>query len=140
MKAQDLMIGDWLYLGETDIAVKVVAISADCDDTILVKYRCQDMDKFGRYGEMVGPEDVTPIPLTPEILEKNRFESDTNVFGYSDYELSNDFILENRGERFCLSRLINGHKSSTFFIVDIHFVHELQRALKLCWIEHDIKL
>ena len=120
MKANELMIGDWVQPCSRSYPVQVETLSADTING--------DMDAT-----------FDPIPLTPEILEKNGFESDTNIFGLCDYELSESYILENRGDRFCFVKRIPGYRS-TFYIIDIKYVHELQHALLLCGIEKEIEL
>lgn len=81
-------------------------------------------------------EDITPIPITPEILEKNGWhipkhkiwcQNDDVTFymcRYTDgtYEIYADGDSE--FSNFC----------------NIRFVHELQHALKLCGIEKTIEL
>ena len=129
MKANELMIGDLVYLGKTDIVVIVVAVSADGDDTILVKY--QVPDRWGKYGEMVGPNDIIPIPLTPEILKKNGFK-DSEFFGellYKDWQIMSD-----------CEHLAARCKDGRNFDILCKFVHELQHALRLAGIEKEIEL
>lgn len=65
-----------------------------------------------------------PIPLTPEILEKNGFEQNENVKGY---QYPNDDII------FCLEELsrvfiFNG----VYNDICIFYVHELQHILRIC--------
>lgn len=105
-------------------------------------YKCtaSDIASIAECEEKGAPTDISEIPITPEILEKNTFESNKNLFGLCNYELSESYILENRGDRFCLSRIMAGHKYSTFWICDIHYVHELQHCLKLVGIEKEITL
>ena len=127
--SKSLMIGDWLYLGTTDIAVQVKAISADGDDTILVKY--QEPDKWGKYGEMVGNDDVRPIPLTPEILKKNGFK---DAQFYSELLWNDVFqILSD-----CSSLSIRCKNSDLSLSIPCDMVHQLQHALRLCGIEKEI--
>lgn len=127
MKATELMIGDLIqYNGE-----------------ILRLYEFSR--KYGYFGDGhplngILISEIEPIPLTPEILEKNTTESNKNIFGGMNYALDADYFIENRGHRFCLSRLMAGHKYSTFWVCDIHYVHQLQHALKLCNINLEIKL
>jgi hypothetical protein len=114
MRATDLMIGDWVKCGRRYMKVTQLAEDMDCDD-------------------------IDPIIITPEILEKN-FESESNIFGLQTYKLNENFNLENRGERFCLVRKCRAYYTSTFWICDLVHLHQLQHALKLCGIEKEIKL
>ena len=131
MKANELMIGDWLYLGQTDIAVLVKAISADGDDTVLVKYK--NPDKWGKYGEMVGNEDISPIPLSPEILKANGFKD----AGFYSELLWNDAyqVISD-----CYSLSIRCKNSDLSLLIPCDMVHELQHALRVCGINKEIEL
>lgn len=130
-KETDLMIGDWI---ENPLGLKGQIKS--------IKYSGHGYIveiSFGEGSDQCFPiEDVRPIPLTPEILEKNGFDSDNNIFGLCNYELSSDLILENRGDRFCLVR--RGHGSSTYWILALNYVHELQHCLRFFRIDKDIRL
>lgn len=124
MKANELMIGDWVLCDGK--AYRVAEIGGIvCIDN--------ERELFAE------PDQLQPIPLTPEILEKNGFESDNNVFGLCDYKLSESYILENRGDRFSFVKRIPNYRS-TFHMTDISYVHELQHALRLCGIEKDLTI
>lgn len=118
MKANELSIGDWVYdaiLKENTI-IKVLTetkIQGDIDD------------------ELWGISTYDPIPLTPEILEKNGFEYNElpfvqgwEQFGLTLYQGGNGYRI-NCGQNVAL-RLVS--------------VHELQHALRLCGIEKEIVL
>ena len=117
------MIGDWMFSYGHSRQIEAIY------DNERIQANCIELSE----------DEFDPIPLTQEILEKNGFESDTNMFGLCDYELSESYILENRGDRFCFVKRIPGH-SSTFHIIDIKYVHELQHVLKFFEIEREIKL
>ena len=84
--------------------------------------------------------ELNGIPITAEIMEKNGFESDTNMFGLCDYKLSESYILENRGDRFCFVKRIPSYSSSTFHMFDVKYAHEFQHTLRLCGIDKTIVL
>lgn len=69
-------------------------------------------------------KDFEPIPLTSEILKKNGFEFKEDVEGFKyvvkEYVYSID--IEDYGMEY---KVLNGE-------IIIHYVHELQHALKLC--------
>jgi hypothetical protein len=128
MEAKDFMIGDYL---KTSFGVaKIISI-----DKVGITLENKD----GEFDIDFYDEDawMQEIPLTPEILEKNGFESDNNMFGLCDYELSESYILENRGNRFSFVKRIPGH-SGTFHIIDVKYVHQLQHILRLCRIKKEI--
>lgn len=70
-------------------------------------------------------DDVEPIPLTAEILEKNGFEFDDESSSWA----------------VCERYLLHGHKAmwSVVFgdeLVPVNYVHELQHALRLCGLDY----
>lgn len=80
-------------------------------------------------------DNLEPIPLTPEILEKNEFYYENNVgyvLEYYNYEIIYDMwenelrILKDREQIL---------KIKTF---DKMCIHEVQHALKLCGIDKEI--
>lgn len=99
-------------------------------------------------------EDITPIPITPEILEKNGFKPDGS--GQISYCLLTPFGIE--GLRYSIyvglrQKTIEVHAAhtvlkkdnwrkvnKTYLEVCGPYVHELQHALKLCGIDKEIKL
>lgn len=123
MEIKDLMIGDWVYDSVADTTFKVYP-----------RFFSQWYNKPEQFEAT-----IQPVPLTAEILEKNWFKSDTNVFGLCDYELSERYILENRGDRFCVVKRILSY-GSTFHMVDVKYVHQLQHALRLLGIYKTIEI
>lgn len=118
MKATELMIGDWISYGGKP--VQVLQLSRT---------------------EYKGFE---PIPLTPEILEKNanggwcNYQSEPN--GRSIYHIG-EVAVYVEWEQIVPSPYIELQGlGDTFFKGYIDYVHELQHALKLCGINLEIKL
>lgn len=133
MEITDLMLNDYVMIhcfDGSDIVIKVTRVEGESDTVY-------GISKQGSHWANI--EDVKPIRITPKILEKN-FKNEENIFGYKDYKLNYDFTLENRGERFSLVRKCSNFTFSTFWICDILYVHELQHALKMCWIKKEIEL
>lgn len=129
MELIDLMIGDLVSIicfDGTDLVIRITGIK----DGIVYG----DSADGSHWANI---EDVRPIQITPEILD---FENERNIFGYKDYKLNQIYTLENRGETFSLVRKLNDFLSSTFWICDILYVHELQHALKLFKIKKEIVL
>lgn len=136
MKANELMIGDWVCTEHDAIPRQI------------------DWIRTGEVGllwnKVVTPPYLVPIPLTPEILEKNGFEK----LGYEGWE----FDSEEETRRDCPNYQIiwrrdypsphNTNLKITSFIAgignfrsfNIKFVHELQHALRICKIEKEIVL
>lgn len=129
MKATELMIGDWVMYNPN---VFIEDEYAPMEDSYPTKI------KSGEDIDLVIEDCYAPIPLTEEIL-KNEFESKDNIFGYKTYILNKDYSIECRGDRFCFMRRCNDYTySSTFWICDLMFFHELQHAIKLCKINKEI--
>ena len=97
-------------------------------------------------------DEIKPIPLTPEILEKNGFEKvldKDNIECYRYYNSAADgyieIILYNGGEGDWSIKIVNYEKFDNNEIVyNNNFiflkVHQLQQALRLCGIKKEIKL
>lgn len=135
MKANELMIGDFVCNANRFAKVH------DIDKVIGVEFIDGGYDVFN-------PEEITPIPLTPEILEKNGFKFD----GMADWKLEGKdglFI------KVCPVQPNNDdwwHPSSTGFevnnsISDILlegvgqvYVHQFQHALTMANIEINLIL
>ena len=130
IRVEELMIGDWvnIMVEGYDNPTQIKEIGP-----FWVKVTQDEKD----YGIVL----IEPIPITPEILERNGFESVKNIFGFKTYKLNDDFILEDRGKRKCLCRsCYTMQPYSTFWVCDIEHVNELQHALKLCGISKNIEL
>lgn len=132
LKATNLMIGDWLYAiddnGETH-PCRVNNLEYDYTN----KRDEFSLDFYGTGYKPVWPDvafKVEPIPLTPEILEKNGWEWNGELWVTDDFLIENGYDYHNR---FWWS-IFNSP------LLPINSVHELQHALKLCGIEKEITL
>ena len=133
MKANELMIGDLLKWKEQagfndEDRNMVLRVKNIFDDAIKIDGR------FGLYHISL----FEPIPLTPEILEKNGFkykEGETGMYGVTT---APHYICDGVPfEVFC-----DGEPFAIWFKepINIKFVHQLQHALRLCGIEKEIEL
>lgn len=119
MKVENLMIGDWVLDTRTNNPLRVNPFMAD----------------------MEVPE-WQPIPLTPEILEKNGILYRKSSFYYiinddKDLECTH-YIYQTIQEDWVIGVDIGTDACSVF--ARIKHVHELQHALKLCSINKEIEL
>ena len=124
MKATDLMIGDWVRLKDDTKSELPLKVDGVLTDDI-------SLEGEGFLGGVDGL--IRPIPLTPEILEKNGFgfvkssDRDTVWNGqwiYEDLELGT-CCLNRKGNWPCF---INMNDLN----IKCEYVHQLQHALRLC--------
>lgn len=134
LKVTDLMVGDWVM--SFGAPHKVVGVRTDMFEPHI---RTDISDTW--YEE--GIENLLePIPLTPEILEKNGFvKGDTMDLGDEIYcvELFN-IHYDNEERRFWVCNFFES-EYGTWEMMDIFridYVHELQHALRLCKVDKEI--
>ena len=137
MQTNELMIGDWLIPYNEIEPRKVVSLGYQYD--MAGKYDCVAFEGTPHTLNYTGF--CKPIPLTPEILEKNGF-----------VKLWNQYVLKADKEPFIhlisLDNLPNANGRMLVAIKDrytnakiaITYVHELQHALRSCKIEKENKL
>ena len=125
MEAKDLMIDDWVACEGKNGKVKELRehkLSLKTENSVMIVYY----------------NNVEPIPITSEILEKNGFVTDR----YGEIELNDELgtseiniVLEpTYSEEYYWWRINNN------LIVKIKYVHELQHILKLVGIKKEVKL
>ncbi len=91
---------------------------------------------------------IDPIPITPEILEKNGFSFCTRDGGYYLYEtMSCGFDVEvilfdvvNKYESIQLHIGDTNDTATYLHLMECNYTHQLQHALRLCGIEKEIEL
>ena len=144
MKPTELMIGDWvMYKDPTDGSKRPVRLKSINANTCC---------GIGGKSMLSLTDDSEPIPITPEILEKNGFEKLMNeservaarlgrkpqFTGYWMFELSNfDSVLYCPETNFLRIKYLLGYNSD---FMNIDYIHQLQHALHLCNIKNDIEL
>ena len=165
------MIGDFVRVNRDGLCIKkdtIVEIrSIDTDNNFPEKglfgcASCRPLDG-NQFNGGVWLDYLDPIPLTPEILEKNGFRHPhrpTTSDGCESF-IDEEYVWGEEGKRnFTVvtitfyKGLSNGvrvltkietdcsHESGINMIhsCDIEYVHQLQHALRLCGIEKDIEL
>ena len=126
-------VGDWIRIDEPD---KYAGATGQIQS--LMYHREDDAAYFnvfiqGRFGYVsrdVCSDDIRPIPLTPEILEKNGF---SNNYAEDDLSYAKDFGGD------VIAVHIYG-KYGTMDEVRFDYVHQLQHVLRFCGIEKTIEL
>ena len=109
MKAADLMIGDWVYNSYHKKNIKWNYSEMFCPNGIPV---------IGR--------DLKPIPLTPEILEKNGWKETQYWHEYQDGKNTIQCCLPD------MRGIINGIEIEHF---KCEYVHQYQHLLRLCGLD-----
>lgn len=137
MKATELMIGDWVFDNFHQAKARVNTLTR-----ALLWGAVEEKDGF--YDDkQLRYEDVKPIPLTEEILRKNGW-------GFNDEDAKSaprtwsggGLTLQSADD--CGYRIVvtsdydDEDTSNTPFI--LHYVHELQHALRLRRIEKEIEI
>ena len=142
IKISDLSIGDWVRYESTvrTLPMKVLGIGEKdtmCDDQIYITGETEAGRIFCEVTEL------KPIPLTPEILEKN---------GFVDYEVGRGWYVLNvadvlqvwlhRNSHDWTFQLMKWSPLSTHEIskVFINYTHQLQHALRLAGVEKEIEI
>lgn len=136
MKATELMIGDIVSVTPSGMPIRIAAIHRKK----VAYHACNDSFSWVRIGLL------QPIPLTPEILEKNGFVKYNEVSDTPPYDQDEEgnMYYSFKGE----------HKfwgwwqpNNIYFIpvnamvdLEIKFVHQLQHALRLCGIDKEIEI
>lgn len=120
MNAEELMRLDWVCL-ENDPTPRQV-------DWI----RSGEVGLF--WNKIVTPPYIKPIPLTPEILEKNGFEYINDEYGC--WLLGKIELREREPYNGLFEVEINIGEETIY----IHYLHELQHVLKLCGSQKEIVL
>lgn len=140
MKANELMTGLFVYFCCFD-GSKIVVYVTGFKDRIVYGNSKND-------SHWCNIEDVEPIPLTPEILEKNGFVANKHVYPYPYYEYINE---ENKlkvgfafpqGNRTSYKEPWIYIDTENVFIEHLPclFLHQLQQILRFCRIEKEIMI
>lgn len=168
MKIEELSIGDW-------VCAKLAKWESDDADTTppLQVKRIDGIERHNLYVDLFNPttntiehsafvEDLVPIPITPEILEKNGFErekytidtAEAQEIEYDGYRhilcqdrVQYDIILADSFGGYFDLEIESSHRddageriliSSRLSLDYVEFVHQLQHALCLAGIEKEI--
>lgn len=130
MKANELMIGDWVLTLDSTHKEKVFAQTDAIEEgqhSILVTRECSNW--------FVDIDWIEPISLTPEILEKNGFKEYDGLYRLDIAEgifVNADFKSK--------EPFVSVHNTCYYATPICKYVHQLQHALRLCGIDPKITL
>lgn len=138
MKANELMIGAFVYFNCFDGSQIIVRVTGFKDGLVYGN------SENGSHWCTI--EKVEPISITSEILEKNAFVANTNVYPYPYYEYINEEEKVKVGFAFPQGNRTSYKDpwiyidSENIFIEHLpcSFIHQLQQILRFCGIEKEI--
>ncbi len=129
MKIKELSIGDFLFFTDGDCAVRVEEIYNDAQLLI------SDGDSIS---EPVHLTHLHPIPLTPEILEKNGFKKNGEYNEWNIGEWNERPFIGVSLDR--QSMRITYLGTDIFVAHQVVCVHQLQQALRLACVGKEIEV
>lgn len=116
MEAKELMLGDWVNInGDRPLYSVVTSLN---------------QGEVGVCNYLFSADVLLPIPITPEILEKNGFELNDED-DWFEYENNHRYVVV----LFCRELDTDEIQNGSFTIFngcDCRYVHQLQHALRLC--------
>lgn len=124
MKIQELSVGDWVRRTFYEENVRIVRIYGDSERVLAEK---------GKMSISCHLNHFEPIRITPEILKMNGWredKTDPNFFATDEV-----YIYNHEG----IWRL-RPKSTELLIVVDVKYIHELQRALRLLGVEKEIEL
>ena len=143
--AKDLMIGDWLFAIGDD-GKKHICRANDIKQDLVNNTEDFSVDFFGTDFDPVWPDimfNVEPIPLTPEILEKNGFYKDELTRHTSQWILNDDYydiIVYKVSDSIWCIEYDNTEANLPTRRNLVCFVHELQHRIKMFGVEKSFEL
>ena len=130
MKKSELKLGDWILVGGSPI--KINTLVEGIDELTVYDDETNEIENYSYDG-------LSPIPLTSEILEKNGWEEDDEIWGI-DYTFGHLHI-----EFFSNGKEIEAMASVTddrdvCCLRQIKYIHELQHLLWALGMDDDLKI
>lgn len=120
MKAEELIIGDLvLYFGKV---FSILKVDPETELSII---------ENARHFEQANINDLSPISITPEILEKNGWEHKDDVY-FKEYSLQKLVVMDKN------AYIIN--ESYSLFLCKVEYVHEFQHLLFGLGINHKMEV
>ncbi len=126
MKIRDLSIGDWVEIeGEPARTLRVTTVGRSIFKGLSGQI----------YGSLGG--DISPLPITSKILEKNGFKKNGE---YNEWSIGKRNERPFIGVSLALQAMRVTHFGSDIFIESkVVYVHQLQHALRLAGVEKEIE-
>ena len=137
IKISDLSIGDWVRYDRGTDAVQIMGIYVRNNQECVVM-----SDSYFPDGVIGFVECIKPIPLTPEILEKNGFVKCSRYCTSRTTAYIKDFTFVNHLEERKVWRVkIYGEEGLVELCsILVHHTHQLQHALRLAGVKKEIEV
>lgn len=131
MNAKDLMIGDWVSYDGNPVRVNCVASNSVGLDGVESDIICKE-------------DMIEPVPITPEILEKNGFKKQAfEGWEFDGYRENSGlvYLVLWRNDYSTPHLMIDSFAKEygTYSSFNISSLHQLQHALKFCGIDKEIE-
>ena len=133
MKAKEIKIGDWVFFADVPVKVKDIKPKSVLLDISRFD-DCMDKEGCAELG------DIRPIPLTEEILEKNGWKWDNelwNIYYYTCGKLNAE--VWQWGKEMVMKISASAGKD-VCTLAQIKYAHELQHLLWALGIDDDLKI
>lgn len=134
IKISELSVGDWVMIKGTDKIVKIAQINGDVDEIRVFGYK-----HFFCFYDL---EHIEPIPLTPEILERNGWSRKNNYGWYLFYDKYIRINIWFDKDRWDIEVSSEDRRVTYADITGrgtLH-THQLQHALRLAGVEKEIEV
>lgn len=134
MEINKLMIGDWVWYNNQPHQIRQLGIFGENRDGD--NYPAVCVGKPNGIGLILERNEIGPITITPEILEKNGWVKDTyfgECYDNEDIEGLSLWVGEDGKNKWWWH-------AGCELVAPINYVHQLQHALRLCGIEKEIIL
>jgi hypothetical protein len=149
LKVTDLMVGDWVSCQINSIEFKYVRIASLNKTTMngiptdFIEFNKVSVDMLHGNYYQVDIASVHPVPLTPEILEKNGFEKEGVIELYNLYAGIDHRVTIHDNKEYMNSNNewyvhVDSEDYSTIAGCELTYLHELQHILRLCKISKEI--
>lgn len=136
VKENEIQIGDWLRSRYVDNSGALVVKDFRVDQ--LIRDYTLEMVVYSDLGSMGYASHIEPIPITPEILEKNGW---VKFQVFYRLKIDKEQYMEYYPHKGRLERIYDhkdGWHEVVFTVIGLHYVHLIQHALQLCGIEKEI--
>jgi hypothetical protein len=141
IKVNSLMLNDWVKIKEPDKyagAIGTIQTLSSLEGAYLAIYI--NDPNFGTFVTEVFCEDIEPIPLTAEILEKNGLKPHRRYIGMFVERTDKYQLYVNKSNITAYILLEDGAEEHQWILPRPMYVHELQHAVKSFKINKEIVL